>query len=309
MPYLKSNWESLPPLDEFGRFSFGEIFTIPDLTLTQAPGTKGCYLHVAMEHLSRLQELELVCSATTMIVNIMRGKSTTTMSYTYLTTIKGTPLEAQPGLFSYRIDDSLLSDVEIWQLQMKFLFPKMGETALQVKKVSLIVEDHAKKREFSMKTEAVGSKRSVLNRSNSTQVQSYVPPPPQAHPRGQPFSLENAVVVGLLVVDQVLGVMTKEIQENLEASCRGVEDKLLQDIAMLEDKMRRVEDAYEDINVDIRLRALESAIAQARGGSARASEPVEMMYDGDQPTVSVDAAEADPGFPPRTTASAAVVGM
>jgi hypothetical protein len=45
MPYLKSNWESLPPLDEFGRFSFGEIFTIPDLTLTQAPGTKGCYLH------------------------------------------------------------------------------------------------------------------------------------------------------------------------------------------------------------------------------------------------------------------------
>jgi hypothetical protein len=71
-----------------------------------------------MEHLSRLQELELVCSATTMIVNIMRGKSTTTMSYTYLTTIKGTPLEAQPGLFSYRIDDSLLSDVEIWQLQV-----------------------------------------------------------------------------------------------------------------------------------------------------------------------------------------------
>ena len=45
MPYLKSNWSSMPPLEEFGRFAFGEIFTIPDLTLTQTPESKACYLH------------------------------------------------------------------------------------------------------------------------------------------------------------------------------------------------------------------------------------------------------------------------
>lgn len=45
MPYLKSNWASMPPLEEFGRFNYGEIFTIPDLTLTQVPDTKACYLH------------------------------------------------------------------------------------------------------------------------------------------------------------------------------------------------------------------------------------------------------------------------
>lgn len=45
MPYLKSNWSSMPPLEEFGRFNFGEIFTIPNITLTQVPDTKACYLH------------------------------------------------------------------------------------------------------------------------------------------------------------------------------------------------------------------------------------------------------------------------
>jgi hypothetical protein len=46
MPYLKSNWASMPPLEEFGRFAFGEIFTIPEMTLTQTdPTARACYLH------------------------------------------------------------------------------------------------------------------------------------------------------------------------------------------------------------------------------------------------------------------------
>lgn len=48
MPYLKSNWASMPPLEEFGRFAFGEIFTIPEMTLTQTdPTARACYLHGA----------------------------------------------------------------------------------------------------------------------------------------------------------------------------------------------------------------------------------------------------------------------
>lgn len=48
MPYLKSNWSSAPPLEEFGRFAFGEIFTIPEMTLTQTdPTARACYLHGA----------------------------------------------------------------------------------------------------------------------------------------------------------------------------------------------------------------------------------------------------------------------
>jgi hypothetical protein len=45
MPYLKSNWASMPPLEEFGRFNFGEIFTIPDLTITGGAESRACYLN------------------------------------------------------------------------------------------------------------------------------------------------------------------------------------------------------------------------------------------------------------------------
>jgi hypothetical protein len=272
MPYLKSNWSSMPPLEEFGRFAFGEIFTIPEMTLTQAdPTARACYLHVALEHQARVQELDLVCSAPTIVVNLMRGKSTTAMSYTYLTTLKGQSSEEYPGLFAFRIDASLMSHVEVWQLQIKFLFPRVGEKSLLVKKISVIVEDQAKKRgELNMKAETGAGRRGVLDRANSMAIQTFVPPPQQqrqqhyAPPPPQPFNAESAVMVGLVVVDQVLGVMTKEIQENLESTCRGVEERLLADLSRLEEKMRRIEEVYDDIAADIRLTSLQSALEEAR---------------------------------------------
>lgn len=84
------------------------------MLLTSTPTS----ITVALEHQARVQELDLVCAAPTIVVNLMRGQSTTSMSYTYLTTIKGTPQEDSPGLFQYRIDSSLLSHVEVWQLQV-----------------------------------------------------------------------------------------------------------------------------------------------------------------------------------------------
>lgn len=270
MPYLKSNWASMPPLEEFGRFAFGEIFTIPEMTLTQMdPTARACYLHgaccigvmggmhrsvdvagmfrsvgviappelptdpptyvllpVALEHQARVQEMDIVCAAPTIVVNLMRGESTTNMSYTYLTTLKGQPSEEYPGCFSYRIDASLLSHVEVWQLQIKFLFPRVGEKSLLVKRVSVIVEDQAKRTqrgEVTNKAESAVGRKGVLDRAQSTAIQQWAPPPPSAYappPPPQPFNAESAVMVGLVVVDQVLGVMTKEIQVRCVA-CRG----------------------------------------------------------------------------------------
>jgi len=273
MPYLKSNWSSMPPLEEFGRFAFGEIFTIPEMTLTQEdPTARACYLYVALEHQARVQELDLICAAPTIVVNLMRGKSSTAMSYTYLTTLKGQSSEEYPGLFVFRIDASLLSHVEVWQLQIKFLFPRVGENSLLVKKISVIVEDQAKRRgELNMKAEAGAGRRGVLDRSNSTAIQTFVPPPQQQRQQGygpppppQPFNAESAVMVGLVVVDQVLGVMTKEIQENLQSTCRGVEERLLADLSRLEEKMGRIEEVYDDIAADIRLTSLLSALEGAK---------------------------------------------
>lgn len=71
-----------------------------------------------MEHESRIQEVALVCTATSIVVNVMQGKSDSSMSYTYVTTMKGTPLEENSELFSYAIDSSVLSDIKLWQLQV-----------------------------------------------------------------------------------------------------------------------------------------------------------------------------------------------
>lgn len=301
MPYLKSNWSSVPPLEEFGRFAFGEIFTIPEMTLTQTdPTARACYLHVALEHQARVQELDLICAAPTIVVNLMRGKSTTGMSYTYLTTLKGQTSEEYPGLFAFRIDASLLSHVEVWQLQIKFLFPRVGEKSLLIKKVSVIVEDQAKKRgELNMKAETGAGKRGVLDRTNSTAIQNYNPQqqrqyyPPPVPP--QPFNAESAVMVGLVVVDQVLGVMTKEIQDNLESTCRGVEKRLLADLKRLEGKMRRIEEVYDDIAADIRLTSLQSALEEARMAQGLAANDPEKKSATDADGGNEDQEEGDPG--------------
>jgi hypothetical protein len=95
-------------------------------------------------------------------------------------------------------------------------------------------------------------------------------------------------------VDQVLGVMTKEIQENLESACKSVEDRLLMEVTALEQKMARVEDAYEHIQVDARLCTIEQSINQLQvlragvgaGAGAGAGGGVEMdrmTYEGMQP--------------------------
>ena len=139
----------------------------------------------------------------------------------------------------------------------------------------------AKKRDINLKPEPTKDRKNVLDRPNSTAIQQFVPPPPPPPQPQQPFNTESAVMVGLVVVDQVLGVMTKEIQENLESTCRGVEDRLLQDLSVLEEKMRRIEDAYDDIAADVRLNSLQSALAQAR--VARGLEPT---YEGDQPILA-----------------------
>lgn len=174
----------------------------------------------------------------------------------------------------------MLSSHHTHKHQIKFLFPRVGEKSLQIKRISVIVEDMAKKRDISLnKPEPTKDRKGVLDRPNSTAIQHYVPPPPP--PPQQPFNTESAVMVGLVVVDQVLGVMTKEIQENLESTCRGVEDRLLQDLSVLEEKMRRIEDAYDDIAADVRLSSLQSSLAQAR--AARGLEPT---YDGDQPILA-----------------------
>ncbi len=63
MPYLKSNWASTPPLEEFGRFAFGEIFTIPEMTLTRTdPTARACYLHGACVGLTRCARLLSACT-------------------------------------------------------------------------------------------------------------------------------------------------------------------------------------------------------------------------------------------------------
>jgi hypothetical protein len=91
-------------------------------------------------------------------------------------------------------------------------------------------------------------------------------------------------MVGLVVVDQVLGVMTKEIQENLEATCKGVEARLLADLGRLEEKMRRIEDAYDDIAADIRLSSLQSALEEMKAAAAFGEDEGDVVYDrGDQP--------------------------
>lgn len=173
---------------------------------------------MALEHQARVQEMDIVCGAPTIVVNLMRGESTTSMSYTYLTTLKGQPSEEYPGCFSYRIDASLLSHVEVWQLQIKFLFPRVGEKSLLVKRVSVIVEDQAKRTqrgEVTNKAESAVGRKGVLDRAQSTAIQQWAPPPQAAYvppPPPAPFNAESAVMVGLVVVDQVLGVMTKEIQ-------------------------------------------------------------------------------------------------
>lgn len=73
---------------------------------------------VALEHESRVQEVSVVCTASSIVINVMQGKSDTSMSYTYVTTMKGTPVEDNPELFSYAIDSSVLSDIKLWQLQV-----------------------------------------------------------------------------------------------------------------------------------------------------------------------------------------------
>jgi hypothetical protein len=302
MPYLKSNWSSMPPLEEFGRFAFGEIFTIPEMTLTQEdPTARACYLYVALEHQARVQELDLICAAPTIVVNLMRGKSSTAMSYTYLTTLKGQSSEEYPGLFVFRIDASLLSHVEVWQLQIKFLFPRVGEKSLLVKKISVIVEDQAKRRgELNMKAETGAGRRGVLDRSNSTAIQTFIPSSQQQRQQGyappqppQPFNAESAVMVGLVVVDQVLGVMTKEIQENLQSTCRGMEERLLADLSRLEEKMGRIEEVYDDIAADIRLTSLLSALEGAKiaRGMAMAKEEEQRVEGGAQEGVSEEKGE------------------
>lgn len=233
---------------------------------------------MALEHQARVQEMDIICGAPTIVVNLMRGESTTNMSYTYLTTLKGQPSEEHAGCFGYRIDASLLSHVEVWQLQIKFLFPRIGEKALLVKRVSVIVEDQAKRTqrgEVTNKPESAVGRKGVLDRAQSTALQQWAPPPqtsqyaaPPPPPQPQPFNAESAVMVGLVVVDQVLGVMTKEIQENLEATCKGVEARLLADLGRLEEKMRRIEDAFDDIAADIRLSSLQSALEEMKAAAA-----------------------------------------
>lgn len=73
---------------------------------------------MALEHESRVQEVSVVCTASSIVINVMQGKSDTSMSYTYVTTMKGTPVEDNPELFSYAIDSSVLSDIKLWQLQV-----------------------------------------------------------------------------------------------------------------------------------------------------------------------------------------------
>jgi hypothetical protein len=68
----------------------------------------------------------------------------------------------------------------------------------------VIVDDIAKRREFSMKVDNPQSRKSVLNRSSTREVQQWVPPPPTYAPPPQPlaFKPENAVMVGLIVVSE-----------------------------------------------------------------------------------------------------------
>lgn len=155
-------------------------------------------------------------------------------------------------------------------------------SSLFIKRVSVIVEDMGRKREVNMRLENAASKKSLLNRTGNSQIQQYVPPPPRPETSLPPpaFSTENAIVVGLMVVDQVLGVMTKEIQENLEATCKGVEERLLREISMLEEKMNRVENAYENVNADQRLAGIENALVRARQSG------VWVNYEASEPTVA-----------------------
>jgi hypothetical protein len=190
--------------------------------------------------------------------------------------------------------------------QFKFLVPRKAVSSLYIKSISVIVEDMGRKREVNMKLESKDAKKSLLNRSAGTQIQQYVPPPRSMDmglPPAPAFSTENAIVVGLIVVDQVLGVMTKEIQENLESTCRGVEERLLREISVLEEKMNRVEHAYEHVNVDQRLAGIERTLIKARATG------VQINYEGDQPTVDYDA-PASPTFTRMGASTAApVVGV
>jgi len=52
------------------------------------------------------------------VINILKGRDNTAMNYHYVATIKGKPLDNQPDVYQYDIDNALLSDVEIWQLQV-----------------------------------------------------------------------------------------------------------------------------------------------------------------------------------------------
>lgn len=71
-----------------------------------------------------------------------------------------------------------------------------------------------------------------------------------------------------------------------------MEERLLADLGRLEEKMRRIEDAYDDIAADIRLSSLQSALEEMKG-AAGAGEG-EVVYEGDQP-VAVGFEEAKDG--------------
>ncbi len=74
-----------------------------------------------MEHQSIVQELDLICNATQVVVNIMKGKTDAAMTYDYVVTLQGQETGTE-GMYTYGVNNSMLGDVEIWQLQLKFLF-------------------------------------------------------------------------------------------------------------------------------------------------------------------------------------------
>ena len=61
-----------------------------------------------------------------------------------------------------------------------------------------------------------------------------------------------------------------------------MEERLLADLGRLEAKMRRIEDAYDDIAADIRLGSLQSALEEMKVAAA-SSGGGEVVYEGDQP--------------------------
>jgi hypothetical protein len=176
MILIKLNWTSKTPLPEEGRFNFGDTYRVADLVLNKGKVTKACTLEAMSEHESKVSQLQLVCNATAVQVEVAQN---TRGDFRWLAQMRGTPIPNQPQMFYYRTPEEL-STQKLWRIRLKFLFSSVeGANVVRIQSMDMCF-DNLTRRTMSrsgsqLSLSRSGSQLSMSRSASQLSLSSAVP--------------------------------------------------------------------------------------------------------------------------------------